>query len=336
MLADFSISEFMRSEPGNAFIVVGIILVTVIVQRIVKKYLEFSFTKNSLHLNIDNTQFALLKHSFTPMIYVIGIGAAIYFIPPLRSLSISLFAGAGLVAIVIGFAAQKTFANVISGISIATSKPFRVGDLIEVGERRGYVEDITLRHTIIRGFRNERYVLPNSLISEDVIENFTLEETKICRFVEMGISYDSDIDKAMQIIREEAEKHPRCIDTRTLEEVQAKRPKVVVRLIDFGDSSVNLRGYVWARDPVSAFLMGCDLNVSIKKRFDAEGIEIPLPYRTIVYKEKSKKQKVVSQKKKVSTAKKKSAKKTVARKSPKKTSKKANVKKAVKKKNSKK
>ena len=63
---------------------------------------------------------------------------------------------------------------------------------------------------------------------------------------------------------------------------------VPVRVVGFGDSSVNLKAYVWAADPGKAFRMGCDLNKSIKQRFDKEGIEIPFPYRTIVYKQKGK------------------------------------------------
>ena len=61
-------------------------------------------------------------------------------------------------------------------------------------------------------------------------------------------------------------------------------PQVVVRLISFGDSSVNLRAYVWTDDPIKVFQMQGDINKSVKKRFDAEGIEIPFPYRTLVYK----------------------------------------------------
>ena len=78
--------------------------------------------------------------------------------------------------------------------------------------------------------------------------------------------------------------HPGCIDGRTEYDIAQDEPVVPVRVIGFGDSSVNLRAWVWSTDPPSAFRMGCDLNKSIKERFDREGIEIPFPYRTIVYK----------------------------------------------------
>ena len=101
----------------------------------------------------------------------------------------------------------------------------------------------------------------------------------------MGISYDSDIDLAMKIMKEEGEKHEYFIDNRNEEERETGVDKVITRLIGFGDSSVNIRAYVWADDPIKGFVLKTDLFKSIKKRFDESGIEIPFPYRTIVYKD---------------------------------------------------
>ena len=63
---------------------------------------------------------------------------------------------------------------------------------------------------------------------------------------------------------------------------------VTVRMLGYGDSAINLRAYIWAADPISGFIMKCDLYTSIKERFDNEGIEIPFPHRTIVMKNKLK------------------------------------------------
>ena len=100
----------------------------------------------------------------------------------------------------------------------------------------------------------------------------------------MGISYDSDVELATKIIQEEAMKHPHCIDNRDEEEKASGWPQVNVRLMEFGSSSINLRAYVWTDDPFNAIQMHSDINKAIKKRFDEEGVEIPFPYHTIVYK----------------------------------------------------
>ena len=235
---------------------------------------------------LDPTQFTFIKHFLAGIIYFIGFMSAVYTIPTFRSLVVSIFAGSGVLAIIIGFASQQAFSNIVSGIFIAIFKPFRIGDRVKLigKETFGVIEDITLRHTMIRTFENKRIIVPNSVISNEIIENSNIVEDKVCNHIEIGISYDSDEDKAIQIITEEAMKHPSFLDNRTFEEINAGEPSVNVRVVGFGDSSVNLKAWVWSKDTVSGFIMKCDLNKSIKKRFDNEGVEIPFPYRTIVFK----------------------------------------------------
>ena len=139
-----------------------------------------------------------------------------------------------------------------------------------------------VRHAIIRTFENKRVVIPNSVISTELVENANLIEEKICKLIDMGISYGSDVQKAKQIMREEAEKHPLTIDNRDDEQKANNDPVVMTRLIGFADSSVTLRAWVWTVDQPSAFQLGCDLYESIKARFEAEGVEIPFPHRKIV------------------------------------------------------
>lgn len=233
----------------------------------------------------DLTRLRFLNNAISVVIWFVAIGLIVYAIPQFKAVALTLFAGAGILVAIIGFAAQSAFANIINGIFIVMSRPFRVGDLIKIGNQyQGFVEDITLRHTVIKDFQNRRIIIPNSTVGNADILNHNIDDPKVCEYVEIGISYDSDVDLAMEIMREEALKHPSYIDNRTPQEKASGDPVVRVRLIGFGDSSVNLRAYVWVNDPVSGFLLRFDLYKSIKKRFDEEGIEIPFPYRTLVFK----------------------------------------------------
>jgi small conductance mechanosensitive channel len=92
--------------------------------------------------------------------------------------------------------------------------------------------------------------------------------------VDFGIAYDADIDLARSIILDEIDKHPDVMHDQD-------RKVMVLELSDF---SVNLRAIFWVRDRPTAWGTGCDIRESVKKRFDKEGVEIPFPYRTIVYK----------------------------------------------------
>lgn len=236
--------------------------------------------------NYNPTNYKFLRHTLSAVIYLVGFGLAIYTIPALKSIATSILAGAGIMAVAIGFASQAALSNIISGLFIVIYKPFGVNDRIDVNNLAGIVEDITLRHTVIRNFENQRIIIPNSIISAEVIVNSDLIDERICKHIVMGISYESDIDKARSIIQEEALKHPFCIDARQAEEMETNPDQVAVRVVEWAESSIHLKAWVWANNMGEGFQMKCDLLESIKKRFDKEGISIPYPHRTIVQKSK--------------------------------------------------
>ncbi len=234
----------------------------------------------------DPTNYQFLRRALVVMIYMIGFSLIIIRIPGLKTLASSMLAGAGILAVSIGFASQHALSNIISGFFIIVFKPFRVNDRLTINAMNGIVEDITLRHVVIRDFENKRIIIPNSVISNEIIVNSDFAEDKICKWIEIGISYDSDIDLAKEIMRDEVMRHPLHIDPRTPEQIEKGDPEVPVRVLTLGDSSVNLRAWAWAKDSPDGFVMSCDLYESIKKRFDKEGVEIPFPHRTLVYKNK--------------------------------------------------
>ncbi|MFN6946815.1 MAG: mechanosensitive ion channel family protein [Cytophagaceae bacterium] len=258
------------------FYILIVLALTIIVASIVRKLVHRFFDKSSKLLRSDPTQYKFLKHFISGLIYLIGIGIAIHAIPSLRSLSLSLFTGAGIFAAIIGFASQQAFSNIVSGIFIVIFKPFRVDDRLEMrGTIVGVVEDITLRHTVLRNFENRRIIIPNSVIGQEIIFNANIMDERTCRLMDFNIGADSDMDHAISIIQEEALAHPECIDARKDEDKLLNAPIVAVRVMGFGDSTINLRAFVWAKNPPSAFVMFTDLNKSIKQRFDKEGIRFP-------------------------------------------------------------
>lgn len=256
-------------------------IVTVLLKRGVNIYIR----KQSKKVNADPTNFTFLKNSVSFIIYTSVIISIFYIIPQLKALGTALFASAGVFAAIIGFASQKAFSNIISGIFILIFKPFKVKDVIEIDAlKRGVVEEITLRHTIIRNYENRRIIIPNSIISEETIVNSNIIDEKIKKFVEFDISYESDITLAKKIIEEEALKHNLCLDNRSEDEKKNNEPQVIVRVIKLGEFSVTLRAYVWAKCHYDSFIISCDLNESVKLRFDNFGISIPYPHRTIINK----------------------------------------------------
>ncbi|MBP9151797.1 MAG: mechanosensitive ion channel family protein [Flavobacteriales bacterium] len=274
------ITNFPRPVIYTIILVIAFLL-TLWIRRLIHRFVSAS----SIHLKVDPTKYNFIKNAASLIIFTIAVFFVIYSVPEFRTLGTTLLASAGIATAVLAFASQAALSNIISGVFIVIFKPFRVDDLIRMdGDRSGIVEDITLRHTVIRDFQNQRIIVPNAVISEQTIVNAHIGDERMKRQIFYNISYDSNIDKAFAIIKEEAEKHPYCLDGRTPEEKRAGWPLIKCRVIGFGDSSVKLRADVWSNSPEESWELYCDLNKIVKERFDNEGIEMPFPYRTIVYK----------------------------------------------------
>ncbi len=225
----------------------------------------------------ENTAFALRIKNI--VIYTIaGIGILSQF-HAFNSIMSTLLASGGIVAIVLGLAAQETMGNFISGMMITAFKPFKIGDTIRLnnGEYMGTIADISIRHTVILTFENTRIVIPNSVINSATLENLSVDTFKT-NFLNTYISYESDLKKAMSIIEEEVQKHKDYM-------TPTKEPQpVITRLLDFEDSGLHLKTTVYSKDFPTGVAMLSDLRISIKKRFDAEGIDIPYPHCVIIQK----------------------------------------------------
>jgi small-conductance mechanosensitive channel len=200
----------------------------------------------------------------------------------------ALITGAGFLGIIIGFAAQSTLANIFAGISIALSRPYRLGDALLYKGDFGFVEDVRLRHTIIKTWDNRRIIIPNSEIDKESIINYSIDDPQMIGILYLDISYESDVDRAFEVMKEEAKHHPLCL-------IEAMEPKV--QITNFKDSGIELRLIAKAKNQPDAFQMCCDLRKTILKRFKEEAIEIPYPRRYIIYQQPQASKKSSSRKK---------------------------------------
>ncbi|MBC2606684.1 mechanosensitive ion channel domain-containing protein [Pelagicoccus albus] len=223
------------------------------------------------------TGITFLRNAVKATIFIISMMVIVYSIPPLRSLAVGFFAGASILAAIIGFASQKAFSNIVSGIFIVLFKPFRVDDIIKINGEIGTIEDITLRHTVIRALENKRIIYPNSIIDSEPIINWSIRDEKAQKFMFISVDFEADVDRAIEIIRQESERHPSLLDLRTPEELKNGAKLVDVQLLDFQNSMVNFRVPLWAKDLPTAMNMTWDVQKAIKRRFDEERIPLGRP-----------------------------------------------------------
>ncbi|MFH2125087.1 MAG: mechanosensitive ion channel family protein [Pseudomonadota bacterium] len=250
-----------------------------IVSRLLGQLLKRSgWVMGHLGRKVDPTVVAFTMRLKTVLVYLGTVVIYASLVPQLRGLFGTLVAGAGITAVVVGFAAKGTLANLVAGFSLAVYRPIRIGDKVSLDDQFGTVEDITLRHTIVRTWENKRIIIPNEKIDSMTLTNHTIIDPKILCRVEMGVSYDTSIDLARRLILEEAQNCPHRMPASTAPE------QPLVRVISHGDFSIGLRLLMWCPNMDEAWAARWWILEAVKKRFDAEGVEIPFPYRTLVYK----------------------------------------------------
>lgn len=262
----------------------GAILLALILASLARRSVSLFVNKTSKILQVNPTNYVFLKNGSGLLVFILTLLIMTLFVPALKSIGTGVFAGAGIFAAIIGFASQQAFSNIVGGIFIVIFKPFRVGDFIDVNGRGGNVEDITLRHTVIRDLENMRIIIPNASISAETIVNKHIVDERIRRRMAYRIALDADIEKAMAILMEVIKNHPNYIDGRTEEDIKKGVPELLIRVSEIGEYFITLLVYAWSVDPPSSFALYCDVNVQVLKRFKEEGIEIPVPHRKIISK----------------------------------------------------
>lgn len=207
------------------------------------------------------------------MIYLTGFLCVVAVFPELTKLSATLLAGSGFLALAASLSAQESLSNIAGGLFISLFRPFNVGDRVKLVNSGvvGYVESITLRHTVIRTLTNTRITVPNSVMNREIVENSNMVEEIASYYVDVSISYESDLERARAIMADIVGSHPLYVDTR-------KDPaweKVHVFVRAFEASGIALRARVWTKTVDDNFRACSDIRAELLKRFQAEGIEIP-------------------------------------------------------------
>jgi len=183
-----------------------------------------------------------------------------------------LLIGAGFAGIVLGMAARQTLGAVIAGFVLMFSRPFEIGDWVQVGDKEGIVTDITIVNTRIQTFDGEYVVLPNDYVgSSDVVNRSRKGRLRL--HVEVGVDYATDVEHAMEVAKEAMG------DVEDI--LTVPRPEVV--LSEFGASSVVLDLRFWIDKPSARRKWRAQTAVisAVKQAFDEAGVKIPFPQREL-------------------------------------------------------
>jgi len=256
------------------------LLITFFIATYIKRLLEKRENVPLRVLNIDEKQYSLFKSIVIGIIYFVGFILTISLIPSLKNLTFSLVASSGIIAIIIGFASQQAAANIMSGVLMGVFKPFARGDIIRIEkEVEGEVKKITLWHTIVRTPENRHILIPNSLLTNKIVENATWGDRRINTLLTLEVTPTAPLDTVFMIIKEVVERHPECLDQRSFQEKKDNGPLIRIAVTRLS-AGVQIKAWAWARDERAASLLRADSYRQIKNRFDQAGIQITSGYET--------------------------------------------------------
>lgn len=184
--------------------------------------------------------------------------------------ALSVFTGA--LGVGLGFGLQKIASNYVSGFIILLDRSIRIGNVVQVGADAGMVTQITTRYTVLRHPGGTEYIVPNESLISGVVQNQTYSDSRLRLATTVGVAYDSDLERAMQLMVEAARAQPRVL--------AEPPPNVIITL--FADSCINLELGFWISDPEGGKgNVLSDVNLAIWKIFRVHGIEIPFPQRDV-------------------------------------------------------
>lgn len=182
-----------------------------------------------------------------------------------RSLGAGLLASAGVAGIIIGMAAQNSFSNVIAGLYISFVQPIRLQDSVIFEGDYGVIEEISLMNTIIRTWDNRRIIVPNDVLANRVIQNWTMKDPSLLGIVVLYVDYYCDVDKVRAWVREIV----------NASEYWTRQGEPVVQVIDATEKSMLIRVLAQGADAARTWSLRCEIREKLIKKFKEENIPMP-------------------------------------------------------------
>ncbi|MDO4270070.1 MAG: mechanosensitive ion channel family protein [Eubacteriales bacterium] len=284
------LEAFFETRAGTAvgavLFAAAVVLVTWMLAGVVSRVMRRLMERQKRRGSGAAAVLGFARYAAVAAVYFAGFMVVVSGIPLLSSAVKTLLTAGGVIAVVAGLAAQEALGSVVSGMMILAFKPFKLGDVVRYidNDISGVIEEITLHHTTIRTWENKHVIIPNSKMNSAIIENADYADSKVCVFLEVGVSYESDLDLAKQLLADEVARQADYLDVRTPAQKAAGAPPVQVVVLALAESSVTLRAALWARDNGTAFALKCAVLENVKKAFAQNGIDIAYPHVVVVQK----------------------------------------------------
>jgi small-conductance mechanosensitive channel len=206
------------------------------------------------------SKFVLLVLAFLLALNAVGIDLT----------ALTVFGGA--VGVGLGFGLQRIASNFISGFIVLFDRSIRPGDVITIGEKFGWVQELRARYVVVKDRDGVERLIPNEMLITNEVINWSYSDRNVRLKIPVSISYDNDPEQALALLEEAAMANPRVLAD----------PAPATRLLAFGDNGIELELRVWLQDPEAGLAsVRSDINLAIWRAFKQAGITIPFPQRDL-------------------------------------------------------
>lgn len=264
------VDPLVQQVVSQALMVLLIATVTIVIARMASGSVDYYAARTGGRLPATSLVNNLVK-------LLIGLLGLFIILQNLNIQITPLITALGIGGLAVALALQDTLGNLFAGVSIILSGQVRPGDYLKLASsEEGFVTDVKARNTTIRTFPNQNLVVvPNSVLASTILTNYSLPERSLWITVEVGVSYDSDLEFVENVAIEVANE--------AFEAVEGQPPRQVpeVRFHEFGDSSINFMVLIQAAAFTDQFHIRHEFIKRLHSRFQTEGIDIPFPIRTV-------------------------------------------------------
>ena len=220
---------------------------------------------NQGHHEDISTRLVLTQRLARAALWLVAFGTAAAQFEHLRALGTTLLASAGVVGVVVGVAARSTLGNVIAGAQIAFTQPIRVGDIVTLRDETGEIEDLTLAYTFIRTGDNRRLAVPNEVLSNEIIKNYSLRDARTLVSARLYVGYGADLDRVRALLLEAAQACP----------AWSPKSPPSMEVDELTDTGIRVKLYGWADSPQRACELAPQLREAGVRALQKAGIELP-------------------------------------------------------------
>ena len=256
----------------NGLLIFYVLSATLIIARVVSGLIKIKAADSD---NIIPSS-SIISNIVIVIIYCIGL------LIILQSQGISItpvLTALGVGGLAVALALQPTLSNLFAGLQIISSGNFNRGNFVKLASGEdGFIEDITWRSTSIRAMSDHIIIVPNSRLADMIVTNYHLPQTELSFSVEVSVSYDSDLNHVENVTK--------AVIKETLNETEGgiKDFEPIIVFYSFGDSRTNLKAILRVNTYVAQFEVKSNFIKKLHARYNAEGINIPNPVRTVLLK----------------------------------------------------